>query len=53
MYRQSFSGEVKDSVIVSLVFWFFMSFITLYLPLVLPLAHSHELNMEIHMGLEV
>jgi hypothetical protein len=26
-----------------------MSFITLYSPLVLPLAHPHELNMEIHM----
>ena len=50
MYKQPFSGEVKDSVIVSLVFLFFMSFMSLYPPLVLPLAHPHELNnMELHM----
>jgi hypothetical protein len=49
MYKQSFSGEVKDSVIVSLFLLFFMSFITLYPPRVLPLAHRRELNMEIHM----
>jgi hypothetical protein len=49
MYKQPFSGEVKDSVVVSLLFLFFMSFMSLYLPLVLPLAHLHELNMELHM----
>jgi hypothetical protein len=49
MYKQSFSGEVKDNVIVSLFLLFFMNLITLYPPLVLPLAHACELNMEIHM----
>jgi len=49
MYKQSFSGEVKDSGIVALFFVLFMSFMSLYPPLVLPLAHPHELNMEIHM----
>ncbi len=45
MLQNSVSGEVKDSVIV-LFYGFFMSFMCLYLPLVLPLAHPHELNME-------
>jgi hypothetical protein len=48
MYKQSFSGEVKDSGIVSLVFLFFMSLIILYPPLVLPLAHPREVKMELH-----
>ena len=47
--RIFFPGDAKDSVIVSLFLLFFMSFMTLFSPLVLPLAHPHELNMEIHM----
>jgi hypothetical protein len=45
--RIFFSGDAKDSVIF-LFFWFFMSFITLHAPRVLPLAHPREFNMEIH-----
>ncbi len=41
--RMCMYGEVKDSVIFPF-FLFFMSLITLYPPLVLPLAHLHELN---------
>ena len=43
IYKKSFSGEVKDSVIF-LFFFNFISFITLYSPLVFSLAHLRELK---------